>query len=139
MLWTVAVVLVILWLLGLLGGIGGELIHALLVIALVVVVVNVLSGRRSHLRRREPIADPHAHTSTLDGQSWCGRTTWSYTIGFPAAGPWKLRLNSDWQGYSEDFAGHPSGEVLSEPGEYDGFPFHAPVSIGPYSVLIFSQ
>lgn len=62
-----------------------------------------------------------------------------YTIGFPASGIWKLRLNSDWQGYSEDFAGHPSGDALSEPGEYDGFPFQAPISIGPYSVLIFSQ
>ena len=62
-----------------------------------------------------------------------------YTIGFPAAGPWKLRLNSDWPGYSDDFANHPSTDVLSEPGEYDGFPFHAAVSIGPYSVLIFSQ
>jgi 1,4-alpha-glucan branching enzyme len=63
----------------------------------------------------------------------------NYTIGFPAAGEWKLRLNSDWQGYSEDFANHPSGDVLSQPGDYDGFPFHAAVSIGPYSVLIFSQ
>jgi 1,4-alpha-glucan branching enzyme len=62
-----------------------------------------------------------------------------YTIGFPAAGAWKLRLNSDWQGYSEDFAGHPSGDVGAEPGEYDGFPFRADVSVGPYSVLIFSQ
>ena len=25
------------------------------------------------------------------------------------------------------------------PGEYDGFPTHAPVNIGPYSVLVFSQ
>lgn len=62
-----------------------------------------------------------------------------YVIGFPAAGTWQLRFNSDWQGYSDDFAGHPSTNVVPEPGEYDGFPFHAALSIGPYSVLIFSQ
>ena len=62
-----------------------------------------------------------------------------YVIGFPAAGTWKLRLNSDWQGYSDDFQGHPSTDVLAEPGEHDGLPFYAALSIGPYSVLIFSQ
>ncbi len=62
-----------------------------------------------------------------------------YVIGFPAAGTWKLRFNSDWRGYSDDFHSHPSADVVAEPGETDGFPFYAAVSIGPYSVLIFSQ
>lgn len=62
-----------------------------------------------------------------------------YVIGFPAAGAWKLRFNSDWQGYNDDFHSHPSTDVVAEPGECDGFPFHAVLSIGPYSVLIFSQ
>ena len=62
-----------------------------------------------------------------------------YVIGFPAAGTWKLRFNSDWQGYSEDFGGHPSADVTAEPGLTDGLPFHAACSIGPYSVLIFSR
>lgn len=62
-----------------------------------------------------------------------------YVIGFPAAGSWKLRFNSDWQGYSDDFQDYPSTNVAAEPGECDGFPFHAALSIGPYSVLIFSQ
>ncbi|NTV53869.1 MAG: DUF3459 domain-containing protein [Syntrophaceae bacterium] len=62
-----------------------------------------------------------------------------YVIGFPAEGTWKLRFNSDWQGYSDDFEGHPSTDVVAEAGEYDGFPFHATLSMGPYSVLIFSQ
>jgi len=62
-----------------------------------------------------------------------------YVIGLPAAGPWKLRLNSDWKGYSDDFQGHPSGDLLAEPGEHAGLPCHAAVSIGVYSVLIYSQ
>lgn len=46
MLWTVAVVLIILWALGLFTSIGGSLIHVLLVIALVVIVLQVIQGRR---------------------------------------------------------------------------------------------
>ena len=47
MLYTIAVLLVILWLLGLLTSYtAGGLIHALLVIALVVIVLRVISGRR---------------------------------------------------------------------------------------------
>ena len=45
-----------------------------------------------------------------------------YVIGFPAAGIWKLRFNSDWRGYSEAFGDHSSADVVAEPGEYDGFP-----------------
>jgi len=46
MLWTVVAVLLILWLLGFTMNVAGGLIHALLVIALVVVVFRLLSGRR---------------------------------------------------------------------------------------------
>ena len=47
MLWTIFVILVILWLLGLVSGytIGG-FIHILLVVAIVVVLIRVISGRR---------------------------------------------------------------------------------------------
>lgn len=47
MLWTIIVVLVVLWLLGLIGNIGGGLIHALLVIAAIVLVYNLVTGRRA--------------------------------------------------------------------------------------------
>ncbi len=47
MLYTIAVILVILWLLGLLTSYtAGGLIHALLVIAIVVVLLRVISGRK---------------------------------------------------------------------------------------------
>jgi hypothetical protein len=47
MLWTIAVVLVVLWALGFIGGFASSgLIHILLVIALVVVILNLISGRR---------------------------------------------------------------------------------------------
>ncbi|HWY59209.1 MAG TPA: lmo0937 family membrane protein [Terriglobales bacterium] len=47
MLWTVFAVLLILWLLGFSLHIGGGLIHLLLIVGLVVLVFNLLSGRRS--------------------------------------------------------------------------------------------
>lgn len=46
MLYTIAVILVILWLLGFTLHIAGGLIHLLLVIAVIVVLVNLISGRR---------------------------------------------------------------------------------------------
>jgi hypothetical protein len=46
MLWTLVAVFLILWLLGFSMSIGGNLIHLLLVVALVVFVINLLSGRR---------------------------------------------------------------------------------------------
>jgi hypothetical protein len=46
MLWTIIVVLLILWLLGFSLHVAGGLIHLLLVVALVMIVVNLISGRR---------------------------------------------------------------------------------------------
>ena len=47
MLWTIVVVLLILWLLGFSLSIGWSLIHLLLVVALAVIVINLITGRRS--------------------------------------------------------------------------------------------
>jgi len=47
MLWTIFVVLLILWLLGFSLHIAGGLIHLLRVVALVVLVINLISGRRT--------------------------------------------------------------------------------------------
>jgi hypothetical protein len=47
MLWTIILILVVLWLLGFSFHIGGGLIHILLVVALVVLVYNLVTGRRS--------------------------------------------------------------------------------------------
>src|ERR1039458_8578355 len=46
MLWTIFVVLLILWLLGFSLHVAGGLIHILLVVALVILVINLVSGRR---------------------------------------------------------------------------------------------
>ena len=46
----------------------------------------------------------------------------SYVIGFPAAGTWKLRFNSDWQGYSEIFEGYRSTDVARRTGRVRRLP-----------------
>jgi len=48
MLWTIFVILLVLWLLGLVSGYAvGGFIHILLVIALVVLLINIIGGRRT--------------------------------------------------------------------------------------------
>jgi hypothetical protein len=47
MLWTIFVILIILWLLGWGFHVAGGLIHLLLVIALIVAVINLVTGRRT--------------------------------------------------------------------------------------------
>jgi hypothetical protein len=46
MLWTIFVILLILWLLGFSFHVAGGLVHILLIVALVVLIFNLLSGRR---------------------------------------------------------------------------------------------
>ncbi len=48
MLWTIALILIILWVLGLVSSYTmGGLIHILLVIAIIVVLLNIIQGRRA--------------------------------------------------------------------------------------------
>src|SRR4030095_4423081 len=47
MLWTILVILLVLWLLGFIGHVGGRLIHLLLAVALIVFIINIVSGRRA--------------------------------------------------------------------------------------------
>jgi hypothetical protein len=48
MLWTIAVILIVLWLLGLVTSYTmGGVIHVLLVIAIIMILVNVIQGRRA--------------------------------------------------------------------------------------------
>ena len=47
MLWTILVILMILWLLGFSFHIAGSLVHLLLVVALVLLIINLATGRRT--------------------------------------------------------------------------------------------
>src|SRR6476469_5238998 len=52
MLWTILVVLLVLWAIGLVAHVGGALIHLLLVIAAVLFLVQLLTGRRAVVEER---------------------------------------------------------------------------------------
>ena len=63
----------------------------------------------------------------------------SYTIGLPRAGQWRVRFNSDWNGYSSDFGNWPSFDTDAAGVSYDGMPFSGNVGLGPYTAVVLSQ
>ncbi len=63
----------------------------------------------------------------------------SYRIGLPAGGTWYLRFNSDSSVYDASYGDHPSTDISANAGGYDGLPFHADLTIAPYTALIFSR
>ncbi len=63
----------------------------------------------------------------------------NYVVGLPRGGNWRLRFNSDWRGYSAAFCGTLSADCPAADGRYDGMPYHGALTIGPYSVLVYSQ
>ncbi len=71
--------------------------------------------------------------------NFANRSYDSYILGFPRGGLWRVRLNSDWEGYSADFGNHPGNDTFAGPGSVDNMPFAANVGLGPYSVIILSQ
>jgi len=62
-----------------------------------------------------------------------------YVIGFPRAGLWETRFNSDSYNYGPNFANHPTPDVKAHEKETDKLPCSGEIGIGPYTVVIFSQ
>ena len=58
MLWTIFIIILLLWLLGFSLHIAGGLIHLLLVVALVVLIFNLVTGRRGIAVREQSSAVP---------------------------------------------------------------------------------
>jgi len=62
-----------------------------------------------------------------------------YLVGFPRVGWWKTRLNTDSHQYGPTFANHPAPDVEAHQENRDGLPCVGKISIGPYTMVIFSQ
>jgi len=62
-----------------------------------------------------------------------------YRMGFPDGGLWKIRFNSNWDGYDQDFGDFESLDTEAFEGECDGQPFNANVAVAPYSAIVLSQ
>jgi len=71
--------------------------------------------------------------------NFANRTWYSYDVGFPNRGLWRVRFNSDWQGYSADFGNQAGYDTWADDEGRDGLAYQASVGIGPYAVLILSQ
>jgi len=63
----------------------------------------------------------------------------SNSIGFPREGLWKVRFNSDWNGYRPDFGNQLSYDTTAAPPGADNMPSSGNVGIGPYTTIILSQ
>ncbi len=62
-----------------------------------------------------------------------------YAIGMPSAGTWSLLFNSDAGVYSEDFDGPSTLAVTATATPRDGLQASAAITIGGYSLLVYSQ
>lgn len=62
-----------------------------------------------------------------------------YVIGFPRGGLWKMRFNSDSGSYVPAAANHPGRDITTRSEGADGLPCSGEISIGPYTVVMFSQ
>jgi 1,4-alpha-glucan branching enzyme len=72
--------------------------------------------------------------------NFANRSYDAYRIGLPRGGRWRVRLNSDWRGYSSVFTDHPSFDLTAFVGDHaDPMPFGGDVGLGPYTALILSQ
>ena len=63
----------------------------------------------------------------------------NYRIGFPRAGWWHVRFNSDWQGYDSSFENFPSHNTVASAGVTDQLPYWGHVGLGSYTAVILSQ
>lgn len=63
----------------------------------------------------------------------------AYNIGFPRPGRWRVRFNSDWNGYDAEFGNWNSYDTHAVSGAKDGLAYNADIGIGPYSLIILSQ
>ncbi len=62
-----------------------------------------------------------------------------YHLGLPAKGRWTLRVNTQWEGYSEAFDDKHTGDVQADGEARDGQASSASFRIPPYVCLIYSQ
>ena len=63
----------------------------------------------------------------------------NYRIGLPRWGVWKVRFNSDWNGYSGVFGNYYTPDVTADDTDWDGLDFSGEINIAPYTAVILTQ
>lgn len=76
--------------------------------------------------------------------NFANQTHSGYTLGFPQAGLWRVRLNGDDPRYDAGFGGHFCPDVIAAPPRagnplVDEMPYWGNVALAPYTFLILSQ
>jgi 1,4-alpha-glucan branching enzyme len=62
-----------------------------------------------------------------------------YSVGLPRAGHWRVRFNSDWNGFSTLFGNTTTLDLDTQGGGMDGLGQFGTLNIGPYTAVILSQ
>lgn len=62
-----------------------------------------------------------------------------YRVGVPRPGRWRVRFNSDWDGYDPEFETVDSLDADADAEPLDGMDHSLVVGLGPYSAVILSQ
>jgi 1,4-alpha-glucan branching enzyme len=62
-----------------------------------------------------------------------------YDIGVSSAGPWRVRLDTDWKSYADDFAGGSTAAITAVATTKDGKPFSLPLKLGAYSAMVLTR
>jgi len=63
----------------------------------------------------------------------------AYRLGLPRAGTWRVRFNSDWNGYDPGFGNRASFDTAADGPPQDGLPLSGALGLGPYTALVLSQ
>jgi 1,4-alpha-glucan branching enzyme len=83
--------------------------------------------------------DGGPHDDTVVIANFANRTVDGLAAGFPAPGRWAVRFNSDATSYAEDFGSHDAFDLVADGPPLDGCPQSGVVSLGPYSMVIYSR
>jgi 1,4-alpha-glucan branching enzyme len=62
-----------------------------------------------------------------------------YDVGAPSAGAWKIRLDTAWTAYGDDFEGGATGSVATIAAQKDGKPFTLPIALAPYGAVVLTR
>ena len=63
----------------------------------------------------------------------------TYDVGVPSGGDWRVRLDTDWTTYGDDFGGGQTGTVTALAQTKDGQPYALPVKLGAYAAVVLSR
>ncbi len=83
--------------------------------------------------------DGGRHDDTVVVAHFADRILDDVRLGFPAPGRWNVRFNSDASTYAHDFGSHDAFDLDANGPPLDGCAQSGLVSVGPYSVVIYSR